>query len=162
MKRGLTVLLATVIVVLGVRAIARSLASDETKIRWRIESMVEGYNTGDVGDAIGPLAKDWRHEDFPYDREAIRGGLIRESLQDRDRETGKLRRRVELDADTLSIQTADDTATLEVEASFQKLEGDEWTERWRARISGDLRNGENGWFLFASRHEDLVGTPLSR
>ena len=162
MKRVLTIVLGVVIVVLGGRAIVRGLASDETKIRWRLETMTEGYNTGDVGDAVFPLAKDWKHEGFPLDRETMRGVLIRESFQNRDHETHKLMRRVELDDDSLVIEVDGDKATFEVEASFQQAEGDEWVEGWRARIHAELRKGENGWFIHATRHTDLVGTPLSR
>jgi len=161
-KRGLVVLLAAVIVVFGARAIVRALASDETKIRWRIESMAEGYNSGDVGDAIGPLAKDWKHEGFPYGREDVRGELVREFFQERDKKTGKPTHKVELDEDTLQVDVQGDAATLQVEASFQEKDGEAWVERWRARIHGDLAKGENGWFFHHTSHEDLVGTPLSR
>ena len=58
MKRILLIALGLLLLVLGARALFRALSSDETKLRWRLEAMEEGYNEGDVGDAIGPIARD--------------------------------------------------------------------------------------------------------
>jgi hypothetical protein len=162
MKRLLLLALATVIVVLGVRALVRSLASDETKIRWRIESIVEAYNSGDVGDTIYPIAKDWRHDGSLFDREDMRRVLVAEFFQDRDPETKKLARRVEVDTDALVVEIDGDTASAEFEASFSRLIKGEWIPGWRARITADFESGKNGWFVHASRHINLDNTPLSR
>jgi len=162
MKRALAVLLATVIVVLGTRAIVRSLASDETKIRWTLEALVEGYNEGDVGDTVRPIAGDWRHEGYGFDRDDVRGKLIAEFFQDRDPKTKQLTRRVALDDDTIEIEVAGELATLTFDAGFERVKDDLWTEVWRARIEADLERGDSGWLIHRTRHTDLLNTPLSR
>ena len=141
------------------------LASDEQKIRWQVEEMLEGYNTAQPGMAVGPLDPDWRHEGHgELDRELLRGALFRVAMNDRDRETRELTSRVALVEDSLVIEVAGDTAALEFEAVFsrRKRGDEEWTERWRLRIEAELEDGDDGWKIVRSRHEDLAGTQLSR
>jgi hypothetical protein len=58
---------------LGSGLVIRFFASDETKIRWLVETMEEAYNAGRPGTCVGPLAKGWRHEGHGVDRETLRG-----------------------------------------------------------------------------------------
>ena len=91
-----------------------------------------------MGDAVGPLAREWRHEGHSLDRELVKGGLVRESLQDRDPETKELLRRVDLDEETLVVSVEGDRASLEVEASFSRLREGAWETTWRALVFGEL------------------------
>jgi hypothetical protein len=162
MRNLLLLTLVVLLLWIGGRWLVYALASDETRIRWMLGTMEEGYNSGDVGDAVGPLARDWSHEGHSLDRELVKGGLIRESLQDRDPETKELMRRVELDGETLVVTVDGDAATLEVEASFARQREGAWETTWRALVSGELRRGEDGWEIHRTRHRDLEGTQLSR
>ena len=146
----------------GGKALVWALASDETKIRWRVESMFEGYNTAQPRLCVGPLHKDWRHEGYELDRELLRGGLFRVSMQDRDPQTKKLNVRAELVPDSFYVEVKGDQANLEFEGLFFKQREGEWEETWRIQVAGDLEKGEGGWKIVRSRHEDLLGTQLSR
>lgn len=162
MKRFLFGLLALVIIVLGGRAIVRSLASDETKIERLVESMIAGYNAGDVGDTLRPLAKDWSHEGLSWGRQDLRQGLIAEFFQDRDPKTKKLMRRADWDPESLVIEVTGDTATFELDATLSRSRGGAWEVKWRIHLTAELELGSNGWFIQRTRHDDLEGTLLSR
>ena len=162
MKRALLVVFALVFLFFLGRWIVIALASDETKIRWLVENMEDGYNEADAGDCIGPLAEDWTHEGYEVERELIRGAILQDYLQDRDRETKKLRRRVDVDHDTLVVEVDGDTARFTVEVTFERLREGEWEETWRMRAQAELQAGEDGWKIHRTRHEDLRGTQLSR
>ena len=158
---GLAIL---VMLVVGVRTLYFALASDETKIRWLVEQMEEGYDEGDVSDCVGPLAKDWRHEgQSELDRDLLKGGLLREFLQEgRDSETKERTRKVDVVDDSLSIAVTDETATLSVRVAFSRKRASGWEETWRAEIEADLRDGDDGWKIVKTRHADLDGSSRTR
>jgi len=169
MRRVLTVLGAALLIFFGGRGLYRTMASDEQKIRWTVEGMITGYNTARPSLCIEPLAEEWRHESLPQlDRELLRGGLFRFSMQERDRKTKELTTRVELVPESLLVSVEDDTADFELEACTSRhvrseLDGERgWEESWRFRVVGHLEKGEGGWKIVSSRHEDLAGTRLSR
>ncbi len=162
MKRILLALAGTAALLVAARSLYRALAPDETKIRWMVERMVEGYNTDDVGDCIGPLAEEWRHEDYHLDRDELRAGLLHASLQDRDTKTKKLDRRVEVDSENLAVEVSGSSANLRCQAAFFRRRGEIWNDTWRIEIEADLQHGEHGWKIVRSRHRDLRGTQLSR
>ena len=139
-----------------------ALASDETRIRWLVERMEQGYNRADVGDCVGPLADDWSHEGYAVDRDLIANAIRADYLRDRDRETKELRRRVDVDEETLDILVDGEKALLSVEVSFERLDRGEWAETWALRAAAELRATEDGWRIHRTRHEDLRGTQLSR
>jgi len=163
MKRFLAIAIVLVVVILGARALLRSLAPEETKLRWRLEQMEAGYNEGDVGDTIRPIARSWGHEGHPgLDREAIHGQMVREFFQDRHPETRELLRRVDLLEETLVLELEGDSAAFTVEVLFERLVRDSWSTAWRAELSGQWRRGEGGWLLERTSHRNLENTQLSR
>ena len=169
MRRFLTVLGTVLLIFFGSRGLYRAIASDEQKIRWSIEGMFTGYNTARPSLCVEPLADEWRHESLPHlDRELLRGGLLRISMQERDRRTKKLTTRVELVPESFLVSMEDDSAAFELEAFTSRHVrpaggGEpEWEERWRFRVVGRLERGERDWKIVSSRHEDLAGTRLSR
>jgi len=162
MKRLFLIALAAVVLFLVGRMVVRALADDETKIRWIVEEMRDGYNDGGVGDVVGPLHLEWRHRGSGVDRDLVRGGLVREFFQERDPKTKQLTRRVDVDLDALEIEVTGDEATLGMEAAFSRWRGEQWAEVWRARIEGDLVRVDGRWRLLRSRHEDLAGSVRAR
>jgi hypothetical protein len=161
LRRILLASLALAALVLGTGALVRACAADETKIRWLIADMEEAYNEGDAGDSVGPLARDWRHEGYSIDRQLLLGALFQAS-RERDRETKQLLSRVEVDEDAAAITVEGDRATLECEALFSRLRRGTWEEAWRVRFTAELVEGDGGWEIVRSRHEDLRGTHLGR
>lgn len=141
--------------------VIRWLASDETEIRWIVEDMEEAYNAGDPSGCVESIARTWRHAGSELDRQMLFGALLR-IAQERDRETRALRSRVEVDPQAAEIVVTGETATLTLEAAFQRRRGDEWKPSWQVRITAELVDGDDGWEIVASRHEDLEGTHLGR
>lgn len=135
--------------------------SDETKIRRLVADMEQAYNRGKPGSCVGPLARDWRHEGYELDRELLLGALF-QSARDRDRETRELRTRVEVDEDAALVTVDGARATLTAEAAFFRLRAGAWQESWRMRVEAELADGDDGWEIVRSRHEDLAGTHLGR
>jgi|GEM_PF-2688332 len=163
MKRLLLAVAALVVLWLAGRALVSALASDETRIRWRIEAMRDGYNEGDLGDVVAPIHDDWRHAGSSVDRELLKAGLLREFLQERRSRSKQLVRRVEIVPDSLTIEIGEDEARLEVELSFSRLQGDDsWKESWRALVEAELLRSDGRWLVHRSRHEDLAGSRRAR
>jgi hypothetical protein len=162
MKQVLVILAATVMTFVLGRMLVLALVSDETKITWLIEGMEEGYNEGDLSDCIGPLHDDWRHDGYSVNREYMKGGLFRAFREERDGETHERTSKVEIVGDGPSVEVTGDTARVEVEARFSRMRGDAWEETWHIRVFGDLEQGEDGWKIVHTRHDDVKGTQLSR
>ena len=161
MKRVLLALLALLCLFLGGRGLARFFASDETKIRRLVAGMEEAYDEGRPGSCVGPLARDWHHEGSEIDRQLLLGALF-QTARDRDSQTRELRSRVEVDEEAAVIVVDGERATLRLEAVFSRLRQGQWSESWRARIEAELVDGDDGWEIVHSRHEDVTGTHLGR
>jgi hypothetical protein len=69
---------------------------------------------------------------------------------------------VEVDEEAAAIVVAGDHATLTIEATFSRLRAGQWAETWRARLTAELEDGDDGWEIVKSRHEDVTGTHLGR
>ncbi|HEX6885131.1 MAG TPA: hypothetical protein VF530_17285 [Planctomycetota bacterium] len=161
MKRVLLAIAAVAALFLGVRGLVRHLAPDEVKIRRLVAAMEAAYNEGDPSGCVAPLARDWRHAGSEIDRRMLLGALF-QTARDREKETRQLRSRVEVDEEAARVAVDGERATLTLEAVFARLRGGEWSETWRARIEAELVEGDDGWEIVQSRHEDLTGTHLGR
>jgi len=146
---------------LGSGIVLRWFASDETEIRWLVESMEENYNVGDPSGCVEPIAAGWQHAGTELDRRMLFGALLR-IAQERERETRRLRSRVEVDEAAATIAVEGERATLSVDAQFLRRKGDDWQPAWHVRITAELADGDDGWEVVTSRHEDLAGTHLGR
>lgn len=160
-KRILFALIALVVLFLGARSLLRFFSSDETKIRRLVAQMEEAYNAGKPGSCVGPLSKDWRHEGYELDRELLLGALF-QAARERDKETRQLRTRVEVDEQAVVVTVDGEHATLATEATFFRLRAGAWEESWRMRIEAELSDGDDGWEIVKSRHQDERGTHLGR
>ena len=146
---------------LGGRSVFLWLTPDESRIRWIVADMEQAYNAGDPSGCVEPIARTWRHAGTELDRQMLFGALLR-IAQERDRETRALRSRVEVDEDAAEVEIDGEQATLTVEATFQRRRGDEWKPSWTVRITAELVDGDDGWEIVRSRHEDRAGTHLGR
>ena len=162
MKHILLVILGSVAVFFLGRALVLSFVSDETKVRWLVEGMEEGFNEGDLSDTVGPLDKRWRHDGYSLDREYLKAGLFQAFRDERDRETRNRTSRVEIDWEGFVLEVEGDGARIELEARFSRRRKDVWEQTWHIRVFGDLERGEDGWKIVRTRHDDLKGTQLSR
>lgn len=160
MKRVFLVLVLLVVGYVGVRWLVVALASDETRIRWSVEEMVAGFNEGSGKRATSGFAETWDHGDTELRRDDLRGYLLAEFQQQRSQKARRLTLRVDVPEDTLVIAVVDERATLELEARFEKLRGEEWQPLWRMRVEAVLSKGEDGWKIVETAKEDLEGRGL--
>ena len=160
-RKLLLPLLGIVALYLGVGFVVRFFTPAETKIRKRVAHMEDAYNRGNPGECIEPLARDWHHAGYELDRQMLFGALL-QTAQERSHETRELLTRVTIDEDAATVNVQDERATLELEALFERRRGDTWHETWRIRVTAELVDGDDGWQIVASRHEDLRGTQLGR
>ncbi len=162
MKRLLLLLISLPILWFLGRAAVYAFVSDETRLRWHVEEMVDGYNSGSVGDVVRLLQKDWRHEGIGMDREMLHGGLIREFFEDRHPTTKQLLRRVDLE-DEVQVQVSGDEALVLMDATFLRQGKEEqWREVWTTSIEAEFVRTDRGWRVQRTRHEDHSGTYRSR
>ncbi len=160
-KKLFLALVALLALFFASRSLIRFLASDETKIRRLVAEMEEAYNEGRPGACVGPLAKGWRHEGYSIDRELLLGALF-QAARERDMATHQLKSRVEVDEDAAQVHVDGERATLSIEATFSRLRAGQWGQSWRLRVEAELVDGDDGWEIVKSRHEDLTGTLVGR
>ena len=151
-----------IVVIFAGRWLIRSFASDETRIRWLVEAMEEGYNDGRVRPCVDPLADEWTHAEYALDRETLKAALARRAMLERDQATKELLSQVEVDHDSVAVAVEGTTASLTVDVLFRRQRAGEWNEAWKLRIRAELEERDGDWTIVGSRHEDLEGTQLSR
>ena len=157
MKRVLLVLCGALLLWIGGRALVHALASDETRIRWLVEDMAEGFGRTRTGAILEGLEKGFVDETSGVDRETLRGMLAHFFLTEKDPATKRFPWRVEATIESLVVERP--AATCEVLARFFELRGEEEEERpgWTIRVEGRLEDGEDGWRFVRTSHETLEG-----
>jgi hypothetical protein len=156
----LLLLAALVAFVALARAVYVWMASDETRIRWVIERMEEGFDAGSANGATSGLAPGWRHEGQVHERRMVHDGLLRVFWEERDPKTKELLLRVEVPEESLAIRVDGERAELEAQARFERRRGGEWQPQWTIAIEAELALGEDGWEIVRSRHRDVEGRDL--
>ena len=104
MRRVLFGVLAIVLLYFGVRAIVHFFASDETKIRWVVEDMVDGFNETRMNPVMTGLAQEFVHEDPPVHKDEARAMLAQMFLQDKDPQTKRFPYRVRVPEEEFRLQ----------------------------------------------------------
>lgn len=160
MKRIFLGLVLAVAALLAVRWAVGALASDETRIRWMVEEMVDGFNEGSAKRATSGFAESWRYREETLRRDDLRGGLLAEFQQQRSRQARRLTLRASVPESSLAIELAGDTAQLEFEVHIEKLRGEAWEPKWTMRVRAALERGEDGWRIVAVTKDDLEGSGL--
>jgi hypothetical protein len=159
MRRVLLVLIGLAALVLAGQRLRVWLASDATRIRWRLEEMEEGFNETRLAPCMRGVAAEWRDTESRVDR-ALLADLLRSLFfHEKDPESGRFPYRVELERETLAIEPdpqADGRARVEVVVRFSALERGAWSETWRVRVRAELAEDPDlGWQVLRSEHETL-------
>jgi hypothetical protein len=160
MRQALLIAGAILVVALAANWVRRALMSDEARIRELLETMADGFNRSRTGDCLDGLAEDFREETTGVDKGSIGNFLRLLFLRERDPQTKKFTYRVELPEAELKIEVSakqEGQARVDLVADFFKLAGEDWKLFWKARITADLEEGEDGWQVKRSRHETLEG-----
>lgn len=159
MRRALKFALAGLALVLAFQALRHFLASEETRIRWRIEAMMNGFNDTRLSPALSGVGAEWRDRTRRVDRQRLADGLRYLFFQEKDPDTKRFPYRVELEPGTLVIEVDPTTRTraeVAFEARFLALSRGEWRPTWRVRVRTEMHKHENlGWQMQESEHETL-------
>lgn len=126
----------------------RALASDETKIRWRIEEMVDGFNDCKTGRVLDGLAPDFRDRASGATRQDVHAALVQVFFEQTDSRTHEFTLRAELVADDLAIaveRTDPPRAEVAAHVLFHERTPNGEQLVWDARVLGQWEQGEDGW-----------------
>ncbi len=155
-------LVALVVVALAAWWVREASLSDEERIQRHLHTMAAGFDEGDVGDCIGPLASDFTAARTGVERDDVRRGLIGFFL--RDRAAGARLHHVELGDPTIVVGPEGEdprAAQVVVEATFlRRSPGGQFAEVvWR--VSFDAQLEERGdWQIVSAEARTLEGRPL--
>ncbi|MBI4602169.1 MAG: hypothetical protein HY721_09435 [Planctomycetes bacterium] len=137
----------------------RALAPEETKIRWLVESMAEGFNRSRPSRTIEGLAEDFREDTAKASKPEVHQFLAYLFLKERDEKTKDFLWKVELEEVEVSVLSEEEPrkAELGLTAAFSRRAGGSWSPVWKARIDAELEEREEGWRVVRARHEALEG-----
>jgi hypothetical protein len=160
MKRFLLSALATMALFVAGRWLVHALASDETRIRWRLEDMADGFNRTRTDACLAGLALDFRDETYGAERQDVRQGLARIFFEKKDPVTRGFLYRLDLPRESIKIDapSADEmTAQVEMLARFFEQHGEEEELAWETRIKAEVVELDGDWYVRRTEHETLAG-----
>jgi hypothetical protein len=149
-KRILLGLLALVALFFGLRALVRALASDETKIRWLIEDMTEGFNETRMNPVLSGLAQDFlaQGRETDADKASVRAGLAQLFLQRKDAQTKRFPYRAQVPEADFEVHVEPGeprSAAADFLVDCDESQGEEWRPTWKAKVHAELVLGPGGW-----------------
>ena len=163
MRRILLVLLALVALFLGIRALVHALASEDTKIRWLLEDMTEGFNDTRMNPILRGLGAEFTDDGSGAHKADVRAGLARLFLQRKDPQTKKFPYRAAIAPEGFTV-SVHEGETPSAEAEFvlviEESAGEEWHAAWKARVKAQLGCDSGDWLLARTRVDTLEGRPL--
>ena len=160
-RNTLLILLASLTVFLLGRALWRALASPQTKIRWRIESMVDGFNAMRAQPVLDGVTRDFRDQTGGgTSRDDLRQILAWLFLNEIDSQ-GEFNWTCEFDPTGLAVVLAPERGSAEVQLSLRLLrsraKGEDPKLFWEAHLAGTVTKGDDGWQwsqLTTANHEE--------
>ena len=160
MNRFLLSALAAFAAFFGVRAIVRALASDETKIRWVLEEMADGFNSTRTSRVLGGLSSDFLDETWGADRELVHAGLAHMFFEEKDPETKHFLYRVEIPKEEVAIDVDGDAAGVNLAAVFFEVHGATEKLAWKAHVHAAFVKTKDGWKIRRSESKSVEGQRL--
>lgn len=162
MKRIFLGLAGALLLFLVGRAIVRALVSDETKIRWLIEDMRDGFDKTRMDPILVAFAETFRDETSGADRGSVREALAYLFFTAKDSQTKAFPYRVEIEIGEISIDSSSDprSADCDLDARFFDLRGGDEEVAWEIAISSRWTRGEYGWRIAGTRYETKSGRML--
>lgn len=139
--------------------VVRALASDETKIRWRVESMIDGFNRERASPILRGFAQEFRDDTSEADRELVHQAVVSLFFRERDPQTKRFLLRAEIDPETLVVEVSEDgsAATVNGVLTLFERKGELEDVLWSASFEGELVRGEDGFRFVRSTHETVGG-----
>lgn len=158
MKRILLALLVLVASFIAFQQVRGCVVSEETKIRWRIEAMQEGFNEAKVAPCLRGVAEGWRDSQGRVDRALLADALRYAFLQERDPKTKSFRYRVDFEEELfIELDPEDEDRALAVLVlRFDRIDGEEWSVTWRVRVQATMaRSEDRGWQIARTERETI-------
>ncbi len=158
MKRIFLVLLGLLALFLGGRALYRASVAEETKIRWVLDDMCEGFAATRMNPVMAGLAPEYYDEALGADRELLKLGLAHLFFEQRGGEDRRFPYRIEWRSETgprVDESGEEKSAEIELEIEFFRREGDDERSVWKAKVDGQLRKRDGEW-RFVRTHTQTV------
>lgn len=133
---------------LGGRWLWRTLASDETKIRWMCEDMLDAFNQTRTTRVLEAFAPQFQDESSGFTREDIHSACIYVFFNELDPKDRSFALRAELVPEDWSVTVEDGPpkrATAKLGARFYDSRGGSERVFWEAHVEGELARGDDGW-----------------
>jgi len=162
-RRILLGLAAALLAFLAGRAIVRAIVSDETKIRWLVEDMRDGFDRTRMDPILVAFAEGFRDETSGADRQDLREALAYLFLTAKDPRTKAFPYRVEVEISKITIDASSPdspTADCDLGARFFDLSEGQDELTWEIAISSRWTRGEYGWRIASTRYETRSGRML--
>lgn len=166
MKRVVLGFVGAMLLFVAGRFVVHALASPETKVRWRIQSMVDGFNRQRASPVLRGFASDYRDESSGADRELVHQGVVSLFFREKDPETKAFRLRAEIPDEELDVvvEEGGERATARGVLTVYRREGSDGGEAvlWRVSFEGvldrdDPQRDDRVWRFERSTHETLDG-----
>jgi len=133
-------------------------ASDDTRIRWLVADMLEGFNDSRAGRVVSGLSEDFSEDTVHVSREEIKGFLLQLFLTERDPETKEFRFKAEISDLQISVKGGDPPkASARLTATLLQKSGAQWASAWVVDVEAGLGKEDGDWKFFRSRHTSREG-----
>jgi hypothetical protein len=163
MKKIVLAVLAIAVLFFGGRALLRALVSDETKIGWVVDDMIEGFNETDNDQVREGLDVNFLDEAYGVDRELVRLALAHLFFNAKDPATKKFLYHAEHTLGPVAITKGESgakSATTDLEVTFSKRKGDALEPAWKIRVHATLEQKDGRWRFFRTTTSTLSGAQL--
>lgn len=160
MKRVLLALAAALALFFAGRALVRALASDETRIRWVVDDMIEGFNATRMNPILDGLAPDYLDETYGADRALLRAAATSVFFQAKDPATKQFLYRLEWRpraAIAVDERGGVKSASVPLELQFFRQRGDAEESAWTIDVDGRMEEREDGWMFVRTETRTTSG-----
>lgn len=160
--RRILISLATVLALWFVgRWIVRALVSDETRIQWTVDAMIEGFNETTMNPILDGLDRAFLDETHGADREMVRGACAQLFFQAKDETTKRFLYRAEWTSQRVRVFEEPDAPNPKAELDFEvrifRRKGEAEEPAWKIAIAGKLEKKEGDWRLLRTEVRTLDG-----
>ena len=159
MRRLLFIVAGALALYLGGRALVHALASHETRVRWVIDDMVDGFNATRMNPILDGLDRDFLDDTWGADRDTVRAAAAHLFFDAVDPQTKRFLYRAEWEPQSVVVSgDVSPVATVAFEVRFFELEGESESLAWKVRIEGDMHlDPERDWCFARTRTTTLEG-----
>lgn len=163
MKRILLSAVALVALFFAGRAIYRASVSDETRIRWLLDEMCEGFGATRMAPVTAGLAPEYFEENFGADRELVKAGLAHLFFENRGGDKG-FPYRVAWRSEGPTVEPGDEDegrrATMQLQLDFFERKGEAEERRWVVSVDSELIKRDGEWRFVRTASTTVEGRRL--